>query len=86
MVIAPLLGVVRPLVLPGVALRRGLAGGNSFYSEEQRSMQATVRRIVEEVAGVGGAGSQDINPYVDEWEKAGQYPAHTVRPSVQLVV
>ncbi len=32
-------------------------------------MQRTVRKIIDE----------DINPYVDEWEAAGQYPAKKVR-------
>jgi len=39
-----------------------------YFEEEQRSMQKTVRRIIDE----------DINPYVDQWEKEGMYPAHTV--------
>ena len=37
--------------------------------EEQKSMQKTVRKIIDE----------DINPYVDEWEAGGQYPAKKVR-------
>ena len=40
-----------------------------FDQEEQKSMQRTVRKIIDE----------DINPYVDEWEAAGQYPAKKVR-------
>ena len=32
-------------------------------------MQKTVRKIIDE----------DINPYVDEWEAGGQYPAKKVR-------
>ena len=39
-----------------------------FYEEEQRSMQKTARRIVDE----------DINPYVDQWEAEGMYPAAQV--------
>lgn len=40
----------------------------AYYEEEQKSMQRTVRKIIDE----------DINPYVDEWEAAGQYPAKKV--------
>jgi len=40
----------------------------AYYEEEQKSMQKTVRKIIDE----------DINPYVDEWEAAGAYPAHKV--------
>jgi len=41
---------------------------NSFFNEEQRKMQGTVKQIID----------QEINPYVDEWEEAGAYPAHKV--------
>eukprot|EP00088_Acartia_fossae_P045895 TRINITY_DN494_c0_g1_i11.p1 TRINITY_DN494_c0_g1~~TRINITY_DN494_c0_g1_i11.p1 ORF type:complete len:418 (-),score=120.34 TRINITY_DN494_c0_g1_i11:867-2120(-) len=37
----------------------------AYYEEDQKSMQKTVRKIIEE----------DINPYVDQWEAEGQYPA-----------
>jgi len=39
-----------------------------FFEEEQRSMQKTARRIIDE----------DINPFVDQWEAEGLYPAATV--------
>jgi len=39
-----------------------------FFEEEQRSMQKTARRIIDE----------DINPFVDQWEVEGLYPAATV--------
>ena len=39
-----------------------------YFEEEQRSMQKTAKRIIDE----------DINPYVDQWEEEGMYPAHTV--------
>ena len=39
-----------------------------YFGEEQVAMKKTARRIIDE----------DINPYVDEWEKEGIYPAHTV--------
>lgn len=39
-----------------------------YYEEEQKSMQKTVRQIIDE----------DINPYVDEWEAKGQYPAKKI--------
>jgi len=44
------------------------AMAHSYYEEEQKSMQKTARRIIE----------NDINPYVDEWEASGQYPAKEV--------
>ena len=40
----------------------------AYYDEEQESMQKTVKSIID----------NDINPYVEEWEAAGQYPAKTV--------
>jgi len=61
-----------------LTLRSGVAASTRFqhqnalaeayYEEEQKSMQKTVRKIIDE----------DINPYVDEWEAAGSYPAHKV--------
>ena len=39
-----------------------------FFEEEQRSMQKTARRIIDD----------DINPFVDQWEAEGLYPAATV--------
>merc|ERR1719400_2387903 len=59
-------------------VRRGLQTGRvvgqqaamqaSYFGEEQEAMKRTARRIIDE----------DINPYVDQWEKEGIYPAHTV--------
>ena len=59
-------------------VRRGLQTGRvvgqqaamqgSYFGEEQEAMKRTARRIIDE----------DINPYVDQWEKDGIYPAHTV--------
>ena len=39
-----------------------------FFEEDQRSMQKTARRIIDE----------DINPFVDQWEAEGMYPAAKV--------
>jgi len=39
-----------------------------FFEEEQLSMQKTARRIIDE----------DINPFVDQWEAEGMYPAAKV--------
>ncbi|XP_023339136.1 probable acyl-CoA dehydrogenase 6 [Eurytemora carolleeae] len=59
------------------ALARSLSTGRvlrqnaqlaGFYEEEQLSMQKTVKKIIEE----------DINPFVDQWEAEGQYPAKQV--------
>lgn len=44
------------------------AMAQAYYEEDQKSMQKTVRKIIED----------DINPYVDEWEASGQYPAKQV--------
>jgi len=41
---------------------------NSFFNEEQQKMQGMVKQIID----------QEINPYVDQWEEAGAYPAHKV--------
>jgi len=61
-----------------MVVRRGLQTGRvvgqqaamqaSYFGEEQEAMKRTARRIIDE----------DINPYVDQWEKEGIYPAHTV--------
>ena len=39
-----------------------------IFTEEHLQMRNTLNKIIE----------KDINPYVDEWEKEGQYPAHQV--------
>jgi len=44
------------------------AMAQAYYEEEQKSMQKTVRKIIDD----------DINPFVDEWEASGQYPAKEV--------
>lgn len=62
----------RSLTLSKVFRRNNVAlastQSEAFYDEDQKAMQETLKRIIE----------QDINPYVDEWEKAGEYPAHQV--------
>jgi len=40
----------------------------SYYEEDQVAMQRTAKTIID----------NDINPYVDEWEASGQYPAKEV--------
>jgi len=40
----------------------------SYYEEDQKSMQKTARKIID----------NDINPHVEEWEAAGMYPAKEV--------
>ena len=45
------------------------AQAEAYYEEDQLSMKKTVRKIVED----------DINPFVDQWEKEEAYPAHQVR-------
>jgi len=44
------------------------AMAQAYYEEDQKSMQKTARSIIE----------NDINPYVDQWEAAGEYPAKEV--------
>ena len=40
----------------------------SFYDEEHLAMQDSLKKIID----------NDINPYVEEWEKAGEYPAQKI--------
>jgi len=47
---------------------RQSAIAESYFEEDQKSMQKTVRKIIDE----------DINPFVDQWEAEGQYPAKQV--------
>eukprot|EP00092_Neocalanus_flemingeri_P087837 GFUD01110909.1.p1 GENE.GFUD01110909.1~~GFUD01110909.1.p1 ORF type:complete len:425 (-),score=116.10 GFUD01110909.1:60-1334(-) len=49
-----------------VATQNAMA--HSYYEEEQKSMQKTARKIID----------NDINPYVEEWEASGMYPAKEV--------
>ena len=44
------------------------AAAASYFEEDQLSMQKTAKAIID----------QDINPFVDEWEASGQYPAKQV--------
>jgi len=44
------------------------AQADAYYDEEHMAMKKTARKIIDD----------DINPFVDEWEKAGEYPAHEV--------
>jgi len=48
--------------------RHQAAPAAQYYEEEQVAMQDTVKTIID----------NDINPYVDEWEASGQYPAKQV--------
>ena len=41
---------------------------DSYYSEEHKAIQNTLRKIID----------TDINPNVDQWENDGEYPAHEV--------
>eukprot|EP00092_Neocalanus_flemingeri_P099793 GFUD01127345.1.p1 GENE.GFUD01127345.1~~GFUD01127345.1.p1 ORF type:complete len:424 (+),score=99.95 GFUD01127345.1:58-1329(+) len=52
----------------GTVLAQQAAVQADYFGEDQRSMQKTAKRIIDE----------DINPYVDQWEAEGMYPAHTV--------
>lgn len=40
----------------------------SYFEEDQLALQKTTKSIID----------NDINPYVDEWEASGQYPAKQV--------
>merc|ERR1712001_359099 len=50
------------------ALQSPMAATVSYYEEDQLAMQKTARAIIE----------TDINPFVEEWEASGQYPAKEV--------
>ena len=41
---------------------------DAFYNEDQKAMQTTLKKIID----------NDINPNVEAWENAGDYPAHEV--------
>ncbi|GAB6019154.1 hypothetical protein CHUAL_000773 [Chamberlinius hualienensis] len=41
---------------------------DSFYSNDHRAVQETLTKIID----------KEINPYVDEWETKGEFPAHEV--------
>ena len=45
-----------------------MAAPVSYYEEDQLAMQKTARTIID----------NDINPFVEEWEASGQYPAKEV--------
>ncbi|PVD35947.1 hypothetical protein C0Q70_02916 [Pomacea canaliculata] len=45
-----------------------LPGDDILYKEEHLQMKDSLRKIID----------NDINPYVDEWEQEGFFPAHTV--------
>merc|ERR1711872_18986 len=60
--------VARRVLTTGRVLGQQVAMQGSYFGEEQEAMKRTARRIIDE----------DINPYVDQWEKEGIYPAHTV--------
>ena len=41
---------------------------DAFYNEDHKAMQTTLKKIID----------NDINPNVEAWENAGDYPAHEV--------
>ena len=41
---------------------------DSWYSEEHKALQTTLKKIID----------TEINPNVDQWEDEGMYPAHEV--------
>jgi citronellyl-CoA dehydrogenase len=42
------------------------------FSEQHRALQQTLKRLIDE----------EINPYVDQWEAEGAFPAHTLFPKL----
>jgi citronellyl-CoA dehydrogenase len=42
------------------------------FSEQHRALQHTLKRLIDE----------EINPYVDQWEAEGMFPAHTLFPKL----
>jgi len=56
----------RPLSTGRTYRQNALA--EAYYEEDQRSLQKTVRRIIDD----------DINPHIDQWEAEGRFPAKQV--------
>ena len=54
--------------LYGLLSRNFTNMSDSWYSEEHKALQTTLKKIID----------TDINPNVDQWENEGQYPAHEV--------
>ena len=52
----------------GCVVRQQAAIKAEYFGQEQMSIKKTAKRIIDE----------DINPYVDQCEEKGIYPAHTV--------
>jgi len=58
----------RPLHTSPALAQQAAPVQDSFFGLEQREMQKTAQRIIDE----------DINPFVTQWEEEGAYPAHQV--------
>ena len=54
--------------LSASSTRYGSTLAESFYNEEQKELQRTVKKVVE----------TEINPHVDKWENEKAFPAHEV--------
>ena len=66
---------------PALAQQAAMAVENNWFGEDQKEMQKTCQRIIDEVEcqlNIMDHLFQDINPFVTEWEEAGAYPAHKV--------
>ena len=46
----------------------GSARGGELFTAEHRALRETLARVIE----------KDINPFVDQWESEGKFPAHRV--------
>ena len=46
----------------------GRARGGELFTAEHRALRETLARVIE----------KDINPFVDQWESEGKFPAHRV--------
>jgi len=63
-----LVGQPRKLLYNAFANRKASTLADSFYNEEQKELQKTVKKLID----------AEINPKADKWEKDKMFPAHEV--------
>merc|ERR1711909_199118 len=51
-----------------IIARKASTLADSFYNEEQKELQNTVKKLID----------AEINPHADKWEKEKMFPAHEV--------
>ena len=57
-----------PIVEISIVRPYSSALSNAFYNSEQKELQKTAKQLIE----------QHINPFVNEWENAKQFPASSI--------